>query len=109
MSKPLPKIKHFSVRHEINKAIALDPELQLAVDLVGYPQSRRRSADYATLAQIINAQQLSTHAAAAIWDRLESDCRGQVSPRKILNRGPENLKRLGLSRMKSEYLIDSRN
>ena len=105
MRAPLPKIKHYNPKSELNRVLALDPELSGVLDACGYPAARRRKADFATLAQIINAQQLSTQSAAAIWDRLASSCKGEVTCRKILNRGQAGLLSCGLSRQKSQYLL----
>ena len=105
MRAPLTKIKHFNPKSELNRAVMIDPGLSSVLDTCGYPAARRRDADFATLAQIINAQQLSTRSAAAIWDRLASSCRGEVTCRKILNRGQDGLLSCGLSRQKSQYLL----
>ena len=105
MRARLPKIKHYNPKSELNRALAVDPGLSTVVDACGYPVARRRNANFATLAQIINAQQLSTRSAAAIWDRLASSCRGEVTCRKVLNRGQDGLISCGLSRQKSQYLL----
>ena len=81
-----------------------DPGLIPLIRTHGIPQSRRSPPGFETLAKIINAQQLSTTAAAAIWLKFEKDCRGQVTPRKILNRSQSQLRELGVSRRKAEYL-----
>ena len=105
MRARLPKIKHYNPKSELNKALAIDPGLGSVIKTCGYPAARRRNADFATLAQIINAQQLSTRSAAAIWDRLANSCRGEVTCRKVLNRGQDGLLSCGLSRQKSQYLL----
>ena len=105
MRARLPKIKHYNPKSELNRAVMIDPRLSSVLDTCGYPAARRRDADFATLAQIINAQQLSTRSAAAIWDRLASSCRGEVTCRKVLNRGQDGLLSCGLSRQKSQYLL----
>jgi DNA-3-methyladenine glycosylase II len=104
MMNPLPKVKHYSVKSELNKAIKLDPGLGVLVDRLGYPAARKSGADFATLAKIINSQQLSTHAAAAIWSRLEESCHGSVTPQEILERTIPQLGEAGLSKMKIEYI-----
>ncbi|WP_423907205.1 DNA-3-methyladenine glycosylase family protein [Candidatus Spongiihabitans sp.] len=88
----------------MNKACRLDPGLTQVIDQVGYPEPRIRKPGFSTLVGIINAQQLSTKAAAAIWDRLEKSNRGAVTPRKILNRTPTQLRQCGLSARKISYV-----
>lgn len=105
MASPLPKIKHFSVRSEITKAIDLDPTLIDVVNKVGFPQSRRRPQSFSTLANIINSQLLSTIAAGAIWGRLVALCDGQVTAEKILSNNSESLSGVGLSNRKQEYIV----
>lgn len=105
MRTQLPKIKHFSVQTEINKAVLIDPDLRHVLTIVGYPEPRVTTPDFSTLAKIINSQQLSTQSAAAIWSRLENNCKGQVTHRKIINRGERGLLDCGLSRQKAAYLL----
>ncbi len=93
-----------SLKSELNNACKIDPGLRTVIDTIGYPKPRSRATGYSTLAEIINAQQLSTRAAAAIWKKLEKSCGGAVTYRKILNRDPETLRECGLSRQKIEYL-----
>ncbi len=106
MMNPLPKVKHFSVKSELNKAIRIDSGLSGLVENLGYPVARRTDADFSTLARIINSQQLSTHAATAIWGRLENHCHGLVTPQKILHRNSAQLGECGLSKRKIEYIRD---
>ena len=105
MASPLPKIKHFSVKSEITKAIDLDPTLIDVVNKVGLPQPRRRPQSFSTLANIINSQLLSTIAAGAIWGRLVALCDGQVTPEKILSNDAGSLSSVGLSNRKQEYIV----
>jgi DNA-3-methyladenine glycosylase II len=50
---------------------ARDPDIATMRARIGDPQHRMRPPGFATLLQIMTAQQISTHAAAAIWRRLE--------------------------------------
>ena len=103
---PLPRVKHFSVKSELNKAIRIDSGLSGLVENLGYPAARRTDADFSTLAKIINSQQLSTHAATAIWGRLENHCHGLVTPQKILHRNSTQLGECGLSKRKIDDIRD---
>ncbi len=89
---------------ELNAACRIDPGLGAVLERAGYPQPRSREPGFATLVEIINAQQLSTKAAAAIWRRVERSCRGAVTPKKILNRSPHQLRQCGLSSRKVSYV-----
>lgn len=103
--EPGDNSRHREALHaELDQACQLDRNLVGILDLVGYPEPRRRSPDFSTLAQIINAQQLSTRAAAAIWHRLEQACQGTVTPEKIRNRSVEKLRACGLSERKADYI-----
>jgi len=86
-----------------NNAIKIDPQLKLVVDTCGYPEPRKRSADFGTLLQVIISQQLSTKAAAAIGAKVSKECGNTVTWRKILNRSDETLRACGLSARKVEY------
>ena len=106
MTEVLPKIKHFSVKSELDKAVNLDPELAKVIVSYGYPENRRRDPGFATLAEIVNSQLLSTPSASAIWKRLESRCGGSVTPQNVTTLGKNELRSCGLSMRKSEYIFD---
>lgn len=89
---------------ELHHASQLDPGLVAVIDPIGIPPPRIRPRGFATLARIINSQQLSTRAAAAIWQRLEDECHPPVTPKKILARRDIQLRAVGLSRQKITYL-----
>lgn len=93
-----------AVRESLDRAVVLDPGLDNVIARVGYPEPRIIPPGFDALAQIINAQQLSTRAAAAIWDSLQRHCRGRVTARKIRHRDHEALLACGLSRQKAQYL-----
>ena len=65
----------------------------------------RRSEAFATLARAIVSQQISTRAAAAIWQRL-GQALGEVTPDCVLTQAPDALRALGLTVRKAEYLHD---
>lgn len=93
-----------SLEAALKQACQLDADLLSVVHQVGYPARRIRKPGFSTLVEIINAQQLSTKAAAAIWHRLEKLNRGVVTPRKILNRTSAQLRQCGLSAQKINYV-----
>jgi DNA-3-methyladenine glycosylase II len=92
---------------------AADPVLAALIDRVGaLPQTSRPSSrpspgeHYAGLLRAIVGQQLSTRAAAAIWQRLLAHFDGrQPTPAEVLAADPDELRAAaGLSRAKTSYL-----
>ena len=65
----------------------------------------RRSGAFATLARAVVSQQISTRAAEAIWNRLALAL-GEVAPDRVLTQAPDDLRALGLTARKAEYLHD---
>ncbi len=65
----------------------------------------QRSGAFATLARAIVGQQISTRAAEAIWMRL-AQALGDVVPERVLTRRQDELRALGLTVRKAEYLHD---
>lgn len=61
---------------------------------------------FSTLVLSIVHQQVSMAAARTITDRLVKLLGGSITPRRILNRSPEQLRTAGLSRGKAAYILD---
>ena len=80
-----------------------DTQLRKAVQMFGLPASRRSPAGFATLARIIVDQQISTAAAASIWNRLSKTV-GRVNAKTISNAKTQELKAAGLSGSKIKTL-----
>jgi DNA-3-methyladenine glycosylase II len=74
------------------------------------PATDRRASRkdaYEALARAIVGQQLSTKAAASIWNKLLSQFDGVApSPEQLLKRRADQLRKAGLSRSKVEFLKD---
>jgi DNA-3-methyladenine glycosylase II len=91
---------------------AADPVLGALIDRLGTVPARSRPArpspgeHYAGLVRTIVGQQLSTRAAAAIWQRLLTHFDGRPpTPEEVLAADPEELRAAGgLSRAKTTYL-----
>lgn len=81
-----------------------DSRIAQSLALVGYPEERRREQGFEALARIIVGQQVSTHAARAITDRLIIAVGGALRPDAIDASDDEVLRRAGLSRQKVGYL-----
>lgn len=58
---------------------------------------------YAGLVKIVVGQQVSTAAAASIWQRFEAGVGGEVLPHRVIEFDEEGLKAFGLSRPKARY------
>ncbi len=61
---------------------------------------------FAALVQSITHQQVSLAAGQTIHGRLVKVLGGFVTPRRVLNRSPDQLRAAGLSRGKSAYILD---
>ncbi len=61
---------------------------------------------FSTLVLSIIHQQVSMAAARTIQGRVVRLLGGRITPRRILNRTPEQLRSAGLSRMKSNFVLD---
>lgn len=79
-----------------------DPDLARAYKEVGAPPPRSRPAGFATLLDIILAQQVSTHSYRAIAKRLEEKI-GATTPRSILDLEEAHFRAIGFSRQKVIY------
>ena len=77
-------------------------DMARALELAGFPESRSRAPGFPSLLRIIVNQQLSVHAARAIWDRLEKGL-GRVTPKAVLGASDDDLRAFGLSRGKVRY------
>lgn len=80
-----------------------DPALERAYSDVGLPNWRAAEPAYRSLARSVVYQQISTKAAGAIWDRVQS-AYPDVEPRPLFEATEDNLRALGLSRPKIRHL-----
>ncbi|MDR3098093.1 MAG: DNA-3-methyladenine glycosylase [Paraburkholderia sp.] len=60
---------------------------------------------FVTLARSVVGQQISTAAAQALWQRVETAC-PKLVPQQFLKLGHEKLAACGLSKRKTEYILD---
>src|SRR5690606_37872152 len=61
---------------------------------------------FVTLARAIVGQQVSTKAADAIWGRFAERCGQMPTPNVIVSFTVEDLRAVGLSKRKAEYVLD---
>lgn len=64
-----------------------------------------RSDPFVTLARAVVGQQISVHAAQAVWERIGL-ASPKLAPQQFVKLGQDKLMGCGLSKRKSEYLID---
>ena len=83
---------------------ARDPDLARIFSVYGNPPLWRRPTGFPTLVKIILEQQVSLSSAASMFARLQSAI-NPFSPERFLEVGEEHLRRLGVTRQKSGFLI----
>ncbi len=84
---------------------ALDPAVAAGLARLGHPEIRRRDGGFHALLNTIISQQVSTHAATAIRNRLLAAI-DPLTPETLLAAGDEMLKAAGLSLQKRSYALD---
>ncbi len=82
---------------------AIEPAFAAARARVGDPEPRTGEPGYVTLLRAIVGQQVSIHAAAAIWARVDAACGGADDPARLMAVGEDELRAAGLSRGKVLY------
>lgn len=91
------------LERELAELVRGDPRLADVLVVGGRPRLRTRSADFAGLASIVVAQQLSTASAAAIWQRLATAF-DPLDHHAVLRARAARLARAGLSTPKIRTL-----
>ncbi|MEK9833799.1 MAG: DNA-3-methyladenine glycosylase 2 family protein [Rhodospirillaceae bacterium] len=86
----------------LEELAALDPRMGALWEHTGTPVPRARPPGFTTLLRVIVGQQLSTHAAAAIWKRMEG-AGITKDPAAFIMQDDEALRGYGLSRQKIVY------
>lgn len=82
-----------------------DPSLRRVVRLYGPPPLWARRTGFRTLARVILEQQVSLASGKAIFERLD-EALGRITPERVARLGTRGLRRLGVTRQKSAYLVD---
>lgn len=68
----MTRLTHQSLRDGLEEVAGVDPDVGRALDAYGFPKLRRRARGFKSLMRAIVGQQVSIHAADAIWARLEA-------------------------------------
>ena len=82
---------------------AAEPGFARGIERAGYPPPRIRARGYETLLRTIVGQQVSVHAANAIWNRLDAAVGQGNDPARLAAASDETLRAIGLSRQKIGY------
>ena len=80
-----------------------EPAFAAALARAGYPEPRISERGYVSLLRTIMGQQVSIHAARAIWAKLEAVLGDAADPARMAQVSDEALRGAGLSRQKSSY------
>ena len=94
-----------AIAEGLHRLAEREPILAELVASAGLPPPRSRPPGFATLLQIITGQQVSTHAAAAIWQRVAL-LADPMTPAAWLQLPDEALRGAGFSRSKVVYCRD---
>lgn len=82
-----------------------DPAMKKLIKAYPNMAIASRGDEFQTLARAIVGQQISTKAAASIWNRFEL-CSGAVTPKQVSRLKPEAMRACGLSAAKARYIHD---
>lgn len=80
-----------------------DADIARCLAAVGYPEPRIRERGYTTMLRTIVGQQVSIHAAASVWRKLEAELGEGCAPTALSSASEEALRACGLSRQKQGY------
>ncbi len=81
----------------------IEPAFARGIERVGLPEPRISDPGYATLLRTIVGQQMSIHAARAVWNRLAEALVDIDDPARLITVTDEQLRAAGLSRQKTGY------
>lgn len=90
---------------EISYLKSKDAKLAEVIDTLGFVEREVDTDLFSAVVHHIIGQQISTKAQATIWQRMQ-DALGQVNAETILSAGVSNLRALGISFRKAEYITD---
>ena len=93
------------LRADLDALAAKEPAFARALAEAGYPEPRLRDRGYETLLRTIVGQQISVHAAAAVWNKLAAAVGDMADPKALIAVGANGLREAGFSRQKSGYAL----
>lgn len=92
-----------AIERSLKTIAACDGNVRRALEIVGYPEARRRPEGFETLLRIIVGQQVSVSAANAIFGRLLDSIGPDISTSRVLRLRESTLRKAGLSKAKCRY------
>lgn len=90
------------IKKGLNTIAAADPHINKALQQYGYPKPRLRTQGFATFLETIVSQQISTKAAASIWQRVQA-LLPEMNAEQLLALPNGALRNAGMSSRKVEY------
>tara|TARA_R110002049_G_scaffold45948_1_gene133692 strand:+ start:68258 stop:68905 length:648 start_codon:yes stop_codon:yes gene_type:complete len=100
---PTAPMNKTHIKRSLLKIAQRDRELEHALNVYGFPNTRIQPAGFETFVVTIVSQQLSTKAANTIMQRVR-DLLIDITPDNVLARRKATLKKTGLSERKVEYI-----
>ena len=91
-----------NIKAALDTLARIDNDVASILITIGYPAPRIRPAGFETFLNTIVSQQISTKAAATIWQRL-THLMSEVTPKTLLALSDKQLREAGLSQRKMEY------
>lgn len=91
------------LKASLDAVAAAEPRYAAALKHAGYPEPRSRPPGYETILRTIVGQQVSVHAAASIWRKLEAGVGDLTDPAVVYGADEDALRACGLSRQKQSY------
>lgn len=91
------------LRTSLDALADIEPAMAAALSRAGYPEPRIRQRGVVTLLRTIVGQQVSVHAANAVWGRLETALGDASDTAAWVTASDETLRAAGLSRQKMGY------
>jgi DNA-3-methyladenine glycosylase II len=83
-----------------------DRVMRKLIPKFGDARLQSRGDPFITLARSVVGQQISVHAAQAVWDRFAKLSKPKLTPAKVLKLKLDDMRGCGLSARKIEYLVD---
>ncbi|WP_205625075.1 DNA-3-methyladenine glycosylase family protein [Geminicoccus roseus] len=97
------RVDEEKIRRGMQELAARDPQVAALRARIGDPPPRIQPPGFATLLQIMTAQQISTKAAAAIWRRLEEAAGERPDHHWLAAQTVETLRACGMGRRKIDH------
>lgn len=90
----------------VKEICAKDPMMKQLITMIGDIEINLRRDYLSSLVRSIVGQQISVSAASAIYERLKTLLDGEITAKKLHEARVEDLKKVGLSKRKGEYVKD---